>query len=208
MSRTDRTALWQRLVAVADVGLDQTATARSGDVGYLAKSNLCSKQALTIAGAADGDGADLVALTQRFSPADVALARDGEWRALPEFATGEPVAEMAAGEQGRLSDPYVLDGKLCLGIVDARRTGPPDARMLARMELSGFDAWFASEKEAVNSKISRSPHPLPELEPSLLPSPSAAVPSVPNIQPSVQGLPGQPVATPVKTDELGLPMLP
>jgi hypothetical protein len=141
---------------------------------------------------------------------DVALATDAGWRAEPEFGTAEAVrAALFDTAIGTLSDPFVLDGKLALAIVSERKTAAPDARTLARLTLDGYDAWFGSEY--ARAKITRSDHPLPELEPSASPSPTAApaLPSAPVLDtPNVPQIPGGPAATPVPTDAMGLPVLP
>ena len=97
-----------------------------------------------------------------------------------------------------------------------RKTGPPDAATLDRLSLDGYDVWFASE--LAHATVTRSDHPLPELEPSASPtvssdaSPSASaapLPSLPELDtPNLPVIPGQPVATPVRTDAMGLPALP
>jgi hypothetical protein len=115
----------------------------------------------------------------------VALATDAGWRAAPEFGPDEPVHAALFGTAiGALSDPFVLDG---------------------------YDAWFAAEY--AKAKITESDHPLPELEPSASPSPTEtsaqALPSAPVLDtPNVPAIPGRPAATPVKTNALGLPVLP
>jgi hypothetical protein len=151
---------------------------------------------------------DLVAYTTRFSPADLVLARDAGWRAAPEFGAKEPV-RLALFETpvGLLSGPFVLDGKLGLAVVDERRTGVPEGRMLDRLTLDGFDAWFASEMAAAT--ITRADHPLPELEPSPSPTATSALPTALGLEtPNIPTMPGLPAATPIKTDEMGLPVLP
>ena len=97
-----------------------------------------------------------------------------------------------------------------------RKTGPPDAATLDRLSLDGYDVWFASE--LAPATVTRSDHPLPELEPSASPtvssdaSPSASaapLPSLPELDtPNLPVIPGQPAATPVRTDAMGLPALP
>jgi hypothetical protein len=153
---------------------------------------------------------NLVTYTTQFSPTDVALATDAGWRAAPEFGPTEPVrAALFDTAIGTLSDPFVLDGKLALAVVTERKTAVPDARTIARLTLDGYDAWFAAEY--AKAKITESDHPLPELEPSASPTitPPAALPSAPALDtPNVPAIPGQPVATPVKTNALGLPVLP
>jgi hypothetical protein len=150
---------------------------------------------------------DPLAYTKRFSPADAPLARDGGWRAADEFARTEAVRSALFDTPiGLLSDPFVLDGKLALALVDSRRTATPDARMLDRLSLDGFDAWYASE--LAKASIWRSDDPLPELR-SPTPRPSATLPTMPGVEtPNLPVIPGQPAATPVKTDEFGLPVLP
>jgi parvulin-like peptidyl-prolyl isomerase len=155
---------------------------------------------------------DLAKYTTQFSPADVALATDAGWRAAPEFGPDEPVrAALFVTTIGTLSDPFVLDGKLAVAVVTERKTAGPDARTLARLTLDGYDAWFAAEY--AKAKITQSDHPLPELEPSASPSPTdtpaPALPSAPVLDtPNVPVVPGQPAPTPVKTNALGLPVLP
>ena len=82
--------------------------------------------------------------------------------------------------------------------------------MLDRLTLDGYAAWFGSEY--AKATITRADNPLPELMPSASPSPTSsqpALPSAPSIEtPGLPGIPGQPAATPVKTDALGLPVLP
>jgi hypothetical protein len=151
---------------------------------------------------------DPVAYTTRFSPADAALASDAGWRADAEFATGEDVHRALFGTPiGTLSDPFVLDGKLGCAIVDERHTGLPDGRTSARLTLDGYDAWFAGELSAAT--ITRSDHPLPELESTASPSPTLSLPTGPVLEtPALPTIPGMPAPTPVKTDALGLPALP
>ena len=160
---------------------------------------------------------DPVAYTKKYSPTDAALALDAGWRASAEFVTTEPVhGALFDTPIGTLSDPFVLDGKLALAIVTERKTGPPDAATLDRLSLDGYDVWFASE--LARATVTRSDHPLPELEPSASPTASpgasptasaAALPSLPELDtPNLPVIPGQPVATPVRTDAMGLPALP
>ena len=97
------------------------------------------------------------------------------------------------------------------GVHPSRRPAIPDAATLDRLTLSGYDAWFATEYG--KATITRTDNPLPELLPSASPSPSAsasaALPSLPVFDtPIVPVVPGQPVATPVRTDAFGLPALP
>jgi hypothetical protein len=152
---------------------------------------------------------NLATYTAQFSPADVALATDAGWRAEPEFGSTESVrAALFDTAIGVLSDPFVLDGKLAVAVVTERRTAVPDARSLARLTLDGYDAWFAVEY--AKAKITESDHPLPELEPSLSPSPVVSappvLPSAPALEtPNVPVMPGQPAATSVPTDAFGLP---
>jgi hypothetical protein len=142
----------------------------------------------------------------------VALATDAGWRAAPEFGPEEPVrAALFDTAIGTLSDPFVLDGKLAVAVVTERKIAAPDARTLARLTLDGYDAWFAAEY--TKAKITESDHPLPELEPSASPSPTVTAPPVlPSARvidtPNVPAMPGQAAATPVKTNALGLPVLP
>jgi hypothetical protein len=153
---------------------------------------------------------DLAAYTRQFSPADVSLATDAGWRAEPEFGSTESVRAALFGTAiGTLSDPFVLDGKLAAAVVSERKTAVPDARTLARLTLDGYDAWFGSEY--ARAKITRSDHPLPELEPSASPSPTPApaLPSAPVlVTPNVPAIPGGAAATPIRTDAMGLPVLP
>jgi hypothetical protein len=150
---------------------------------------------------------DPLAYTTRFSPADEVLARDGGWHAAGEFATSEAVRTAFFDTPiGLPSDPFVLDAKLALAIVDERRTAAADPRMADRLYLDGFEAWWASELAA--AKVTRSDDPLPELR-SPTPEPTAtpaAMPSMPTI--ALPTIPGLPEPTPVKTNELGLPELP
>jgi hypothetical protein len=150
---------------------------------------------------------DLVTYTTRFSPADVALARDAGWRADAEFGSDEDVrSALFDTPLGTLSDPFVLDGKLDCAIVDSRSSGIPSARTSARLSLDGFDAWYHDERLAAT--ITRSADPLPELA-SPSPSASVALPTTPGLAtPALPSIPGLPVATPVKTDAMGLPALP
>ena len=152
---------------------------------------------------------DPLAYTTRFSPVDVALARDAGWRADAEFAPSEDVRSALFNTPlGTLSDPFVLDGKLACAIVDSRTTGVPSARTAARLALDGFDAWYSGQRSAAT--ITRSDNPLPELEsPSPSPSPTLALPTIPGLAtPALPTIPGLPGATPIKTDSLGLPALP
>ena len=129
-----------------------------------------SKAALQIVRA--DPSADPLAYTTRFSAADVALAKDAGWRAEAEFGSDEDVrAALFDTPIGELSGPFTLDGKLACAVVDERTTGLPDARTTARLTLDGYAAWFHSEK--IKATITRAEHPLPELEPSASPSPSA-----------------------------------
>jgi hypothetical protein len=150
---------------------------------------------------------DPLTFTVRFSPGEAALARDAGWRADGEFATDEAVrGALFDTPIGTLSDPFVLDGKLALAIVDKRQTAVPDPRTLDRLALDGFNAWFASELAKAN--ITRSADPLPGTN-SPTPSPSAALPSMPVLAtPNLPVIPGQPAASPIRTDEMGLPALP
>ncbi len=155
---------------------------------------------------------NLLAYTKQYSPADAALAADAGWRAEPEFGSSEAVrAALFETPISTLSDPFVLDGKLALALVTERRTAVPDARTLDRLTLDGYVAWFASEY--AKAAITRSDSPLPELMPSASPSPSTsaapALPSAPALDtPNLPIIPGQPAATPVRTDQFGLPALP
>jgi hypothetical protein len=155
---------------------------------------------------------DLLAYTKQYSPVDAALAADAGWRAEPEFGSSEAVrAALFDTPIGTLSDPFVLDGKLALALVTERRTAVPDTRTLDRLTLDGYDTWFASEY--AKATITRSDNPLPELMPSASPSPAAsaapALPSMPALDtPNLPAIPGQPAATPVRTDQFGLPALP
>jgi hypothetical protein len=153
---------------------------------------------------------DPAAYTTRFSPADLALATDAGWRADAEFGSKEDVRRALFDTPiGALSDPFALDGKLACAIVSERKTGLPDARTTARLTLDGYAAWFASERAAAT--VSRSDHPLPELEPSASPSPSPtlSLPSGPALEtPALPTAPEPPAPTPVKTDQFGLPVLP
>jgi hypothetical protein len=153
---------------------------------------------------------DPLAYTTRFSPSDVALARDAGWRADAEFATNEDVRRALFDTPlGALSDPFDLDGKLACAFVTERKTGLPDARTTARLRLDGFDAWLSSA--LATATVTRADHPLPELEPSVSPSstPTLGLPTGPVLAtPVMPTIPGVPAPTPVKTDELGLPVLP
>jgi hypothetical protein len=151
---------------------------------------------------------DPLTYTTRWSPADAALARDAGRRADAEFGADEDVrAALFDTPLGKLSGPFVLDGKLACAIVEARQTGAPTARTLARLTLDSFDAWYHTER--TKATITRSDNPLPELMPSPSPSPTRALPTMPGLAtPALPTIPGQPRATPVKTDELGLPALP
>ena len=160
-----------------------------------------------------GDPApDLVTYTKQFSPGDAALAADAGWRAEAEFGSTEAVRiALFDTSIGVLSDPFVLDGKLALAVVDQRRNGVPDARTLDRLTLDGYDAWFASEH--AKATITRSDNPLPELMPSQSPSPATSaapeLPSAPALDtPNLPVIPGQAAPTPVQTDAMGLPALP
>jgi hypothetical protein len=152
--------------------------------------------------------------TQVYSPSDSALALDAGWRAEAEFGSGEAVhSALFDTPIGILSDPFVLDGKLALASVTERRTALPDARMLDRLRLDGYDVWFASQY--ATATITESAHPLPELEPSSSPSASAStsvgpiLPSAPALDtPNIPSIPGAPAATPVPTDAMGLPEVP
>ena len=149
--------------------------------------------------------ADPATYTAKFSPTDAPLAADAGWRAKVEFASTEPASGALFDTAiGTLSDPFVLDGKLALGLVDQRRTATPDARMADRLTLDGFDAWFATELH--NATITRNPTPLPELVPSASPTAAPSVPALETL--SLPSVPGLPAATPAKTDALGLPVLP
>ena len=119
-------------------------------------------------------------------------------------ADAPPLFELPTGT---LSDPFVLDGKLALAIVDQRRTTAPDPRMLDRLTLDGYDAWFATELP--KATITRNDNPLPELMPSASPTSSAEPQaSLPELEtPNLPSIPG-PAPTPVKTDAFGLPALP
>ena len=150
---------------------------------------------------------DPLSYTTRFSPADAALARDAGWRADAEFGADEDVRHALFDTPlGTLSDPFVLDGKLACAIVGSRSSGTPSARTAARLSLDGFDAWYHSER--TTATITRSDNPLPELA-SPSPSPTRPLPTIPGLAtPNLPTIPGLPAATPVKTDELGLPALP
>ena len=90
--------------------------------------------------------------------------------------------------------------------MDSRSSGIPSARTLARLSLDGFDAWYHDERIAAT--ITRSDNPLPELA-SPSPSPTLALPTMPGLAtPALPTIPGLPGATPVRTDEMGLPALP
>jgi hypothetical protein len=152
--------------------------------------------------------------TKLYSPDDAALAVDAGWRAQPEFGADEPVSGALFDTPiGTLSDPFLLDGKLAVALVSDRRTAVPDARMLDRLTLDGFDIWFAAE--SAQATITKSDHPLPELEPSSSPSASAAataapvLPSGPVLEtPNLPAIPGGAAPTPVPTDAMGLPVVP
>ncbi|MGD0247856.1 MAG: hypothetical protein ABSB75_02275 [Candidatus Limnocylindrales bacterium] len=155
---------------------------------------------------------DLAAYTTRFSPTDAALAIDAGWRSEPEFGSTEAIhSALFDTEIGVLSDPFVLDGKLALAVVTERRTAVPDARSLARLALDGYSVWFDSE--LAKATITRSDNPLPELMPSPTATSSSSIapelPSMPALDtPNLPVIPGQPAATPVPTDAMGLPVLP
>jgi hypothetical protein len=101
----------------------------------------------------------------------------------------------------------VLDGKLACAIVDSRSTGAPSPRTVARLTLDGFDAWYHSER--AKAATTRSDNPLPELAPSPSPTPTRALTTMPGLDtPALPTIPGLPAATPVKTDAMGLPVLP
>jgi hypothetical protein len=156
--------------------------------------------------------ADPATYTKLYSPDDMALATDAGWRAEPEFGTAEPVRSALFDTPiGSISDPFVLDGKLCLAIVTERVSATPDSSTLDRLALDGFDAWFGSEY--AKASITRSEHPLPELEPSIIPSASPSVypplPSIPALDtPNLPIIPGRPASTPRKTYSLGLLAVP
>jgi hypothetical protein len=149
--------------------------------------------------------ADPAYWTKQFSPADVALAGDAGWRAQAEFSATEPV-ESALFETpiGTLSDPFVLDGKLALAIVDHRRSAKPDARMLDRLTLDGYAAGL--DTELSKATITRNSNPLPELA-TPKPSSSSGPTATPTEAQQLPTLPVGPAATPVNTDEFGLPVL-
>ena len=106
--------------------------------------------------------ANPLSYTTQFSPADIPLAQNAGWRADAEFGSGEPVqAALFDTAISTLSDPFVLDGKLALAYVTERRTAAPDARMLYRLALDGYDAWFGSEY--TKTTITPADDPLPEL---------------------------------------------
>ena len=152
---------------------------------------------------------DPLAYTEQFSPADTALAADAGWWAEPEFGPDDPAhAALFDTLIGVLSDPFVLDGKLALALVTERRTAVPDARMLDRLSLVGFDAWLDSE--LAKATLTRSDNPLPQLMPSPTPTPTAPVlPSAPPLEtPNLPAIPGQHAPTPIPTDAMGLPALP
>jgi hypothetical protein len=70
----------------------------------------------------------------------------------------------------------------------------------------GFDASYRDERIAAT--ITRSDDPLPELA-SPSPSPTLALPTIPGLAtPALPTIPGPLGATPVRTDEMGLPALP
>jgi len=105
---------------------------------------------------------DLVAYTTRYSPGDVALAADAGWRSDIEFGPDEAArSALFDTPLGLLSDPFVLDGKLVLAVVDERLSGRPDERTAARIQLDGYAAWFGGE--GAKASITRSENPLPEL---------------------------------------------
>jgi hypothetical protein len=148
---------------------------------------------------------DPAAYTTRFSPADLALASDAGWRADAEFGSKEDVRRALLDTPiGALSDPFALDGKLACAIVTERKSGIPDARTTARLTLDGCAAWFSSERAA--AAITRSDHPLPELEPSASPSPSPtlSLPSGPVPEtPALPTIPGVPAPTPSRRTSSG-----
>lgn len=158
---------------------------------------------------------DLAAYAKQYSPDDAALASGADPRAEPEFASSDSaVSALFDTPIGLLSDPFILEGKLAVAVVDERTTQAPDARTLDRLSLDGYDSWFASE--LAKATITRSDNPLPELEPSSSPSQSASpaasepvMPSLPVLDtPNLPELPGQEVPTAVPTDVFGLPVLP
>lgn len=155
---------------------------------------------------------DPATYTSQFSPSDLALATDAGWRGRAEFSATEPASSaLFDSPTGALSDPFVLDGKLVLALVDQRATAVPDPRMLDRLTLDGYDAWFAGE--LAKATVSRNETPLPELAPSAAPSStsssSAPAPSLPEVEaPNLPTNPGAPAPTPVQTDAFGLPALP
>ena len=148
--------------------------------------------------------------TEQFSPDDVALAVNDTWRAEPEFASTEAAHSALFDTQiGSLSDPFVLDGKLVVAVVDKRQTAVPDARTLDRLSIDGFTVWYSGQYK--KAKITETTNPLPELMPSASPTSSAApvLPSTPVLDtPQLPAVPGQPAATPGPTDAMGLPVLP
>jgi hypothetical protein len=154
---------------------------------------------------------DPLAYTKKFSPNDVPLATDAGWRAEAEFGSAEPVrTALFETALGALSDPFVLDGNLALAIVTERRTAVPEGRMLDRLTLDGYSAWFGSEY--TKATITRSDNPLPELMPSASPSATASLPILPSapsiVTPGLPAIPDQPAPTAIKTNALGLPVPP
>src|ERR1035437_8984680 len=187
----------------------------SGPTLYLVESRyagtLDDRSQIALRQIGSDPAANPLSYTTQFSPADVPLAQDAGWRADAEFGSAEPVrAALFDTAIGILSDPFVLDGKLALAYVTERRTAAPDVRMLDRLALDGYDAWFGSEY--AKATITRSDDPLPELR---TPAPSGA-PTVSLVLPTgvtlntatTPEIPGAPGATPVPTDDIGLPALP
>jgi hypothetical protein len=138
----------------------------SGPTLYLVESRyagtLDDRSQIALRQIGSDPAANPLTYTTQFSPADIPLAQDAGWRADAEFGSDEPVeAALFDTSLTTLSDPFVLDGKLALAYVTERRIAAPDARMLDRLALDGYDAWYSSEY--AKATITRSDGPLPEL---------------------------------------------
>jgi hypothetical protein len=84
----------------------------------------------------------------------------------------------------------------------------PDAGMLYRLALSGYDSWLASEM--LKAQISRSDHPFPNSNRARIRQQAQTqLPSLPALDtPYLPQVPGQTPATPLPTDAFGFPSVP
>ena len=120
----------------------------------------------------DPGGVEPAVLAAGVRPGMAAYGRTGPWRSTWEL--GSDFSRQAAVETsiGTPSDPFVLgDEVVALTPLD-RRLGVPDANGLARLRVSGFEAWLSRlhEQATVSYADGEGPVPAPSPESSGLPT--------------------------------------